>query len=148
MRKTTYLDRGALVESFSPQGRRAPFPFSMRLRERASPRPRQGAMAKLHLHLHLGAPFTTMVGSMLRCILSQVSHLSSQVSSLRGQGGNLDFISFYRPGRPLRKTISLRQAFHVGSHLQKQDKGKSQSKSKIGRTNKGVWTYGGRSLKR
>ena len=44
------------MESFSPQGRRAPFPFSMRLREGASRQLRQGAMAALRL----GAPFTTM----------------------------------------------------------------------------------------
>ena len=45
------------MESFSPQGRRAPLPFSMCLHEGASPRPRRGAMAALCL----GAPFTTMV---------------------------------------------------------------------------------------
>ena len=54
LRKMTYLHGGALVESFSPQGRHAPLLFSVRLRERASPRPRQGAMAVLHLRL--GAP--------------------------------------------------------------------------------------------
>ena len=56
MRKTTYLHGGALVESFSPQGRRAPFPFSVRLREGVSPQPKRGAMAALRLRLRLGAP--------------------------------------------------------------------------------------------
>ena len=49
------------MESFSPQGRRAPEPFSVRLREGASPHLRRGAMAALRLRLSLGAPFTTMV---------------------------------------------------------------------------------------
>ena len=44
------------MESFSPQGRRAPLPFSVRLCEGASPRPRWGAMAALRLRLRLGAP--------------------------------------------------------------------------------------------
>ena len=52
------------MESFSPQGRRAPLPFSMRLREGASPWPRRGAMATLRLRLRLGAPFTTMVSTL------------------------------------------------------------------------------------
>ena len=40
MRKMTYLHGGALVESFSPQGRRAPLLFFMRLCE--GPRPGPG----------------------------------------------------------------------------------------------------------
>ena len=44
------------MESFSPQGRRAPEPFSVRLREGASPHLRRGAMAALRLRLSLGAP--------------------------------------------------------------------------------------------
>ena len=59
------------MESFSPQGRREPFPFSVhlregasRLREGASPQLRQGAMAALRLRLRLGAPFSTMLSSL------------------------------------------------------------------------------------
>ena len=61
LRKMTYLHGGALVESFSPQGRRATLLFSVRLHEGASARPRRGTMAALRLRLRLGTPFTTMI---------------------------------------------------------------------------------------
>ena len=44
------------MESFSPHGRRLPFPFSVRLREGALPELKLGAMAALRLRLRLGAP--------------------------------------------------------------------------------------------
>ena len=102
----------------------------------------------LFLSSHFRHHGMLQVGYMHRYILAQMLHLSSQISSLQGQGGDLGFIRFYHPSRPLRKTSPFRQALHIGSHLPEQDKGKGKSKSKIRQENKGVRTYGGLSLKR